>query len=60
MPLLVSNTMVEQETEEAIELLKENVEELTTDESTELQKGVALTQAVHNAKSALELFEENH
>lgn len=52
--------MVEQETEEAIELLKENVEELTTDESTELQKGVALTQAVHNAKSALDLFEENH
>lgn len=51
--------MVDEDTQKAIELLSENVETLLQDDSTELQNGVALIQAVHNSKRALESFKEN-
>jgi len=50
---------MEEDTEEAIDKLEANLDVLTSDESSELEKGVALEQAFHNAKYAYKSFKHN-
>lgn len=50
--------MSQSELEQAIDKLESNLETLKSDETTEVEKGVAAEQAKHNAESVYELYKQ--